>query len=145
MWELICFATLAATYGYDRFEKFAFLDARVLPAPLTAIGLMGLATLQGFAMMILAYGVLIPNTRRRSLMAVAGLFAVAIAAIPAAAAANPLLLGGHVFGLVVDAPGGASVSQVTVHTEWEPVQPNAEPEDEEVAKWITDLRSRPGH
>jgi hypothetical protein len=79
MWELICFATLAAMYGYDRFASMASLDPSVLPAPMTAIGLFGLATLQGFSMMILAYGVLIPNTRRRSLMVVAGLFIVAIA------------------------------------------------------------------
>jgi tRNA A-37 threonylcarbamoyl transferase component Bud32 len=101
IWELICFANLAAFYGYDRFAKMASLDASVLPAPTTAVGIMGLASLQGFATMILAYGVLIPNTRRRSLMVVAGLFAVAIAAIPAAAAANPLLREGHVFPLIV--------------------------------------------
>jgi len=103
MWELICFATLAAQYGYDRFESMASLDASVLPAPMTAIGLIGLATLQGFAMMILAYGVLIPNTRRRSLMVVAGLFAVAIATIFAAAVVNPLLRGAHVIPLMVQA------------------------------------------
>ncbi len=102
MWELICFANLAAFYGYDRFASMASLDASVLPAPMTATGLIGLATLQGFAMMILTYGVLIPNTRRRSLMVVAGLFAVANAAIPAAAVANPLLRG-DVMGLMVQA------------------------------------------
>lgn len=102
MWELICFANLAAFYGYDRFASMASLDASVLPAPMTATGLIGLATLQGFAMMILTYGVLIPNTRRRSLMVVAGLFAVANAAIPAAAVANPLLRG-DVIGLMVQA------------------------------------------
>lgn len=103
MWELFCFATLAALYGYDRFARMASLDASVLPAPKTVIGFMGLATLQGFSMMILAYGVLIPNTRRRSLMVVAGLFAIAIAAIPAAAVVNPLLREGHVFPLMVQA------------------------------------------
>ncbi len=70
----------------------ASLDVSVLPAPMTAIGFMGLATLQGFSMMILVYGVLIPNNRRRSLMVVAGLFAVAIATIPTAAVVNPPLL-----------------------------------------------------
>lgn len=103
MWELSCFATFAAYYGYDRFWSMAFLDARVLPAPVTATGLMGLATLQGFSTMILAYGVLIPNTRRRSLMVVAGLFAIAIAAILPAAAVNPLLRKLHVFPLMVQA------------------------------------------
>src|SRR6188768_2574465 len=48
MWELICFATLTAMYGYDRFASMASLDPSVLPAPTTAIGLFGLATLQGF-------------------------------------------------------------------------------------------------
>ena len=103
MWELICFATFAAQYGYDRFASMAFLDASVLPAPVTAIGLIGLASLQGFSMMILAYGVLIPNTRRRSLMVVAGLFAVAIATIFAAAVVNPLLRGAQVIPLMVQA------------------------------------------
>jgi len=103
MWELICFATLAAKHGYDRFAMMVSLDASVLPAPMTTIGFFGLATLQAFSMMILAYGVLIPNTQRRSLMVVAGLFAVAIAAIPAAAAVNPLLREGHVFPLIVQA------------------------------------------
>lgn len=103
IWELICFANLAAFYGYDRFAMMVSLDASVLPAPTTAIGGAGLGSLQGFATLILAYGVLIPNTRRRSLMVVAALFAVAIAAIPAAAAVNPLLRGGHVFPLIVQA------------------------------------------
>jgi serine/threonine-protein kinase len=103
MWELICFATLAAKYGYDRFVSMAFLDASVLPAPFTALGLFGLATLQAFSMMILAYGVLIPNTRRRSLMVVAGLFAVAIATIPAAAVVNPFIRSAGVFPLMVQA------------------------------------------
>jgi eukaryotic-like serine/threonine-protein kinase len=103
IWELICFANLAAFYGYDRFESMASLDASVLPAPFTALGLFGLATLQAFSMMILAYGVLIPNTRRRSLMVVAGLFAVAIATIPAAAAVNPFIRGAGVFPLMVQA------------------------------------------
>lgn len=99
-WELICFATLAAQYGYDRFASMAFLDASVSDA---AIGLIGLATLQGFSVMILVYGVLIPNTRRRGLVVVAGLFGVAIAAVPAAAAVNPLLRGAHVIPLMVQA------------------------------------------
>jgi eukaryotic-like serine/threonine-protein kinase len=103
IWELICFATLAALYGYDRFARMASLDASVLPAPLTVIGFVGLATLQGFSMMILAYGVLIPNTRRRSLLVVAGFFAIAIVAIPVAAVVNPLLREGHVFPLIVQA------------------------------------------
>ncbi|MBA4191967.1 MAG: hypothetical protein C0467_28640 [Planctomycetaceae bacterium] len=100
-WELICFANVAAFYGYDRFERMVSLDASVLPAPSTAIGFMGLATLQGFAMMILAYGVLIPNTRRRSLLVVAAMIAVAIAAILAAVVVNPHLHEGHAFPLIL--------------------------------------------
>lgn len=103
IWELICFANLAAFYGYDRFASMAFLDASVLPAPFTALGLFGLATLQAFSMMILVYGVLIPNTRRRSLMVVAGLFAVANATIPAAAVVNPFIRDAGVFPLMVQA------------------------------------------
>jgi eukaryotic-like serine/threonine-protein kinase len=103
IWELICFANLAAFYGYDRFTMLVSLDASVLPAPTTAVGFTGLASLQGFATLILAYGVLIPNTRRRSLMVVAGSFAVTIAVLPAAAALNPLLREGHIFPLIVQA------------------------------------------
>ena len=54
----------------------AYPAAAVRTAPVTAIGLAGLASLQGFVTLILAYGVLIPNTRRRSLLGVAGLTAV---------------------------------------------------------------------
>ena len=61
----------------------------------------GMASLQGFVTLILAYGVLIPNTRWRSLAAVAGLVAVPLAVIPMAASVNPILQQGHVFPLAV--------------------------------------------
>lgn len=102
-WELMCFATLAVFNGYDRFQRMAFLDTGVLPAPSTAIGFMGLATLQGFAPLILAYGVLIPNTRWRSLLGVAAFAAVAVAVIPLAAMVNPVLQAGHMVPLILQA------------------------------------------
>jgi serine/threonine-protein kinase len=55
-----------------------------------------LTSLQGSILLILAYGVLIPNTRRRSLLVVAALAAVPFAIIPAAAAVNPILREGRV-------------------------------------------------
>jgi serine/threonine-protein kinase len=100
-WELICFAIHAGFNGYDRFEALAYNGPEVRRAPATAIGLAGLASLQGFVTLILAYGVLVPNPRRRSLMGVAGLAAVPLAAIFAAAAANPVLRQGHVLPLAV--------------------------------------------
>lgn len=90
VWELVCFATQAITQGANRYYDLAHLA----PDPATAglvIGGVGGTTLQGFVMSILAYGVLIPNTRRRSLLVVAGLAAVPLAAIPAAGLANPIL------------------------------------------------------
>lgn len=69
--------------------------------PNVAIGVAGMASLQGFVTLILAYGVLIPNTRWRSLAAVAGLVAVPLAVIPIAASVNPILQQGHVFPLAL--------------------------------------------
>src|SRR5208282_4596197 len=60
-----------------------------------------LTSLQGFIILILAYGVLIPNTPRRSLLVVAVLTAVPLAIIFVAAAVNPSLRGGRVVALVV--------------------------------------------
>jgi eukaryotic-like serine/threonine-protein kinase len=100
LWELICFATQAAHNGYYRFEDLVRLDGapNVLPV---VIGFTGLHSLQGFVTLILAYGVLIPNTRRRSLRVVAVLTAVPLAVIPAAVAANPRLHDGHFLALTV--------------------------------------------
>ena len=75
------------------------------------MGFNDLTSLQGFIILILAYGVLIPNTRRRSLLVVAALTAVPLAIIPAAAAVNPSLREGRVLALIVqcalpDVPGG---------------------------------------
>jgi hypothetical protein len=94
LWELFLFAVHAGSSGYGRFEALAYTSeaARIVQQ---LIGFSGLATLQEFITLILAYGVLIPNTRRRGLVVVAALAAVPFAIIPAAAV-NPLLRAGHV-------------------------------------------------
>ena len=94
---MMFFATYAATSGLNRFEALAApLEDAARSVPALAVGLSGLTSLQGFVLLILAYGVLIPNTRRRSLLVVAALAAVPLAIIPAAAAANPMLREGLV-------------------------------------------------
>ena len=64
--------------------------------PALSVGFSGLTSLQGFVILILAYGALIPNTRRRSLLVVSAPAAVPLAIIPAAAAANPILWEGFI-------------------------------------------------
>src|SRR5262249_23186879 len=59
--------------------------------PLLSVAFAGAVTAYGSAMVILIYGVLIPNTRRRSLAVVAGLSAVPFVAAAAAATVNPRL------------------------------------------------------
>jgi serine/threonine-protein kinase len=89
LWELAHFGIVAVYFGLLRVDLLAYADVggrNALSLPFRA-----LVSLQGFIPLILAYGVLIPNTRRRSLLGVAALTAVAFAAIPAAAAANPAL------------------------------------------------------
>ncbi|MEZ6073687.1 MAG: serine/threonine-protein kinase [Pirellulales bacterium] len=100
-WELVCFGTHAAFNGFDRFKGLTYLGAAGGGLPDVAIGLAGMASLQGFVTLILAYGVLIPNARRRTLLGVAGLVAVPLAVIPVAAAFNPVLQQGHIFPLAV--------------------------------------------
>jgi serine/threonine-protein kinase len=89
LWELTHFGIVAAYFGLFRFERLAYVDG-VRPNPLS-LPFWGLVSLQGFIPLILAYGVLIPNTRRRSLLVVAALTAVPFAALGAAAAASPAL------------------------------------------------------
>lgn len=89
LWELAHFGILAAYCGLSRFESLASIDERWLNP--VALPFWALASLQGFIPLILAYGVLIPNTRRRSLLVVAALTAVPFAALAAAAAADPAL------------------------------------------------------
>ncbi len=100
-WEIICFASQAIFYGYDRFERLAYPDTIDQLTPLINIGFQGLATLQGFSTLILAYGVLIPNSRRRSITVVVGFAMIALSVIPAAAAVNPLLREGHLVPLIM--------------------------------------------
>src|SRR5262249_59089157 len=51
--------------------------------------------------LILSYGVLIPNTRRRSLLVVAALAAVPLAVLPPAIAVSPILRQGHFLPLAL--------------------------------------------
>jgi eukaryotic-like serine/threonine-protein kinase len=92
--ELICFGTHTACGGVTRFNVLASIGATG-EVPSIAFGFGGLTTLQVFIILILAYGVLIPNTRRRSLLIIAALVAVPFATIPAAATVNPALRAGH--------------------------------------------------
>jgi serine/threonine-protein kinase len=87
LWELAHFGILAVYCGIYRFESLAHVDEqRVSPFWLP---FWALASLQGFIPLILGYGVLIPNARRRSLLMVAALTAVPFAALAAAAATSP--------------------------------------------------------
>jgi serine/threonine-protein kinase len=90
LWELAHFGIVAAYFGLLRFETLAHVDGGQ-PNPPLWLPFWGLVSLQGFIPLILAYGVLIPNTRRRSLLVVAALTAVPFAALATAAAASPTL------------------------------------------------------
>ena len=107
LWELIFFATHAATSGLNQFEALtAPIAAAAQGVPTLSVGFSGLRSLQGFVILILAYGALIPNTRRRSLAVVAALAAVPLAIVPAAAAVNPMLREGYVPLLIVQSALG---------------------------------------
>ena len=99
-WEWICFATQAAYHGLYRFAKLASVGA-TQHEPTVAFAFTGLATLQGFITLVLAYGVLIPNTRRRSLPIVAALTAVPLAVVPRGGRGQPGPAQGHVFPSIV--------------------------------------------
>jgi hypothetical protein len=90
LWELAQFGIVAAYFGLFRFERLAYVDWG--PNPLS-LPFWGLVSMQGFIPLILAYGVVIPNTRRRSLLVVAALTAVPFAALAAAVAVSPALRG----------------------------------------------------
>jgi serine/threonine-protein kinase len=99
LWELAYFGILAAFFGVFRFERLAYIDVEnqnALSRPF-----FGVITLQGFIALILAYGLLIPNTRRRSLLVVAALNAVPLAAVAAAAAAGAGLRAIDLFPIVM--------------------------------------------
>jgi serine/threonine-protein kinase len=101
LWELIFFAVQAAYQGHNRFDVLAHLEGVDRSAQPVVIGFSGVTSMQGFVTLILSYGVLIPNTRRRSLLGVAALTAVPLAVIPAAVAVNPILREGHFLPLTV--------------------------------------------
>ena len=102
LWELTFFVTYAAAAGFNRFAALAApIDGIAGSVPALAVGFSDLASLQGFIILILAYGVLIPNTPRRSLLVVAVLTAVPLAIIFVTATVNPSLRGGRVVALVV--------------------------------------------
>jgi serine/threonine-protein kinase len=103
LWELTAFATHAVYHAHNRFDVLTRLDGSAGDVASLAVGFHGLASLQGFVTVILVYGVLVPNTRGRSLRVVAALAAVPFAVTPAAATANPVLWDGHVLGLSVQA------------------------------------------
>ena len=102
LWELTFFVTYAAAAGFNRFAAMAApIEGIAGSVPELAVGFSDLTSLQGFIILILAYGVLIPNTPRRSSLVVAVLTAVPLAIIFVAAAVNPSLRGGRVVALVV--------------------------------------------
>jgi eukaryotic-like serine/threonine-protein kinase len=101
-WELAHFAAAAAFWGLYRFELLAQVAGGPNPSSL-AIGSAGGLTLFPLITLILAYGVLVPNSRRRSLLGVAGLTAVPFAAVAAAVAVSPALGWPHFVTLVVQA------------------------------------------
>jgi tRNA A-37 threonylcarbamoyl transferase component Bud32 len=101
-WELAHFAAAAAFWGLYRFDLLAHVAGVPNPSTL-AIGNAGGLTLFPLITLILAYGVLVPNTRRRSLLGVAGLTAVPFAAVAAAVAVSPALGWPHFVALVVQA------------------------------------------
>jgi serine/threonine-protein kinase len=106
LWELLFFATHAGYNGHLRFEMLAYVAGGAPHPPSLAVAFRGVVSLTGIITLILAYGVLIPNGRRRSLIGVVALTAVPFAALAAAAAVNPALRWSHFFGLTVQAAVG---------------------------------------
>jgi serine/threonine-protein kinase len=100
MWCSLFFGIHAGIAGVYRFRELALADEAVQKHSLVVIGFIGLFTLGAFDILILSYGVLIPNTRRRSLVVVAAMAAVPFAAIPPAVAVSPILRHGHFLPLV---------------------------------------------
>jgi serine/threonine-protein kinase len=103
LWEIAFFVTNAAYNGLLRYEMLAYVAGGGPNPPSLAVGFRGVVSLTGFIMLILAYGVLIPNRRQRSLIGVVSLTAVTFGALAAAAAVNPALRWEHCFALSVQA------------------------------------------
>jgi serine/threonine-protein kinase len=89
LWELFHFATHAAYFGVLRFDMLSAAAVRDPVPPPLSVAFAGAVTGFDAATVILVYGVLVPNTRRRSLTVVAALSAVPFVATFAAAAVNP--------------------------------------------------------
>jgi serine/threonine-protein kinase len=106
LWELIFFALNAGWAGHFRFEMLAYVAGGAPDPPSLAVEFRGVVSLAWIMMLILAYGVLIPNSRQRSLIVVAALTAVPFAALAAAAAVNPALRWSHFIGLTAQAAVG---------------------------------------
>jgi serine/threonine-protein kinase len=96
LWELLFLASFTA---HNAFVRFNLLAEAPESAREDVIAFRGVFSLQAFIPLILTYGVLIPNTLRRSLLAMGALIAVAFATVPAAAAVNPVLRGEHALAL----------------------------------------------
>ena len=103
LWELIFFATHAGSNGHLRFEMLAHMAGGAPAPPALAVAFRGVVSLTGFITLILAYGVLIPNSRRRSLIVVVAMTAVPFVAVAVAAAVNPALRWSHFVMLTVQA------------------------------------------
>jgi serine/threonine-protein kinase len=93
LWELTIFASHAAINWYVRFRQLAGIEEAPPNELRLTFAFDGLSSMQPFITLILAYGVLIPNSRRRSLLVVAALTTVPLSVIPAAAAVKPILRG----------------------------------------------------
>jgi serine/threonine-protein kinase len=102
LWEAAHFVTVVGFYGWLRFEMLAH-TAWTAPDPFVMVGFFGAVTLFNFSAIILSYGVLIPNTRRRSLVGVAAITAAPFVAVAAAGVANPAVRADHVMPLFVQA------------------------------------------
>ncbi len=108
LWEVGHFVTVVAFYGWLRFEMLAYNAWTSLDAPIT-VRFSGAATLLAFTTIILAYGVFIPNARRRSLVGVAAITSVPFLTVVAAAMANPVLRGEHFDSLLVQAAANLAI------------------------------------
>ncbi len=91
MWEVIHFGTHAAFHAVMRFDLLASAQQDANDADAISIGFRGISSLLGPTTLILAYGVLIPNTRRRSLVGVIALALAPFAALATTFAVNPVL------------------------------------------------------
>ncbi len=99
-WELFFFATQAAVAGAYR---YASLVSDAGDSPVVTTGFRGIVTVLNFSYLILAYGVLIPNTRRRTLWVVGGLAAVPFVTLAAVDTTTSALPGISFAGLAFQA------------------------------------------